>query len=165
MKDQQKLDMEGVQQLVTELLELNWFEKCGIKEEIQNIDIEYVKDKKTFEKKVSGLNWENKLLSKAGDMSEYIGNLDEKYLDESNEKVEYYRENYIPPLENVLQNRLKKFELTEIVLPITRYIIMIMLKAKHFSKLYTDTFWDQILEIYKSGHIPCGYKKGVFLVY
>ena len=111
------------------------------------------------------MNWENKLLSKAGDMSEYIGNLDEKYLDESNEKVEYYRENYIPPLENVLQNRLKKFELTEIVLPITRYIIMIMLKAKHFSKLYTDTFWDQILEIYKSGHIPCGYKKGVFLVY
>lgn len=32
MKDQQKLDIEGVQQLVTELLDLNWFEKCGIKE-------------------------------------------------------------------------------------------------------------------------------------
>ena len=43
--------MEGVQQLVTELLDLNWFEKCGIKDEIQGIDIEFVKDKKTFEKK------------------------------------------------------------------------------------------------------------------
>lgn len=51
MKDQQKLDMEGVQQLVTEFLNLKWFEKCGIKDEIQNIDIEFVKDKKTFEKK------------------------------------------------------------------------------------------------------------------
>lgn len=157
--------MEGVQQLVTELLDLNWFEKCGIKEEIQNIDIEYVKDKKTFEKKVSGLNWENKLLSKAGDMSEYIGNLDEKYLDESNEKVEYYHENYIPILKSVLQDRLKKYGLTDKVLPNTIHNIIIMLKAKHFSKLYTDTFWDQILEIYKSGHVPCGYKKGVFLIY
>ena len=165
MKDQQKLDMEGVQQLVTELLDLNWFEKCGIKEEIQNIDIEYVKDKKTFEKKVSGLNWENKLLSKAGDMSEYIGNLDEKYLDQSNEKVEYYHENYIPILKSVLQDRLKKYGLTDKVLPNTIHNIIIMLKAKHFSKLYTDTFWDQILEIYKSGHVPCGYKKGVFLIY
>ena len=157
--------MEGVQQLVTELLDLNWFEKCGIKEEIQNIDIEYVKDKKTFEKKVSGLNWENKLLSKAGDMSEYIGNLDEKYLDQSNEKVEYYHENYIPILKSVLQDRLKKYGLTDKVLPNTIHNIIIMLKAKHFSKLYTDTFWDQILEIYKSGHVPCGYKKGVFLIY
>jgi len=126
--------MEGVQQLVTELLDLNWFEKCGIKEEIQNIDIEYVKDKKTFEKKVSGLNWENKLLSKAGDMSEYIGNLDEKYLDESNEKVEYYHENYIPILKSVLQDRLKKYGLTDKVLPNTIHNIIIMLKAKHFSK-------------------------------
>ena len=157
--------MKDEKQLIKELLNLDWFEKCGIKERIEGVNIEFVKDKKTLDKKICGLNWENKVLDKSGDMSEYLGNLDEKYLEESNEKVEYYRENYIPRIERVLQNKAKQAGFAENIITDIRFNLLIILEANYFSDLYRDAFWNQMLEIYKSGHIPCGYKKGVFLIY
>ena len=44
--------MKDEQQLIAELLQFNWFGKCGINEEIQGINVEYVKDQKTFEKRM-----------------------------------------------------------------------------------------------------------------
>lgn len=43
--------MKDEKRLITELLNLDQFGKCGIKEKIQGINIEFVKDQRTFEKK------------------------------------------------------------------------------------------------------------------
>ena len=86
-------------------------------------------------------------------------------MEESNEKVEYYRENYIPQIERVLQNKAKQAGFAENIITDIRFNLLIILEANYFSDLYRDAFWNQMLEIYKSGHIPCGYKKGVFLIY
>lgn len=157
--------MKDEKRLITELLNLDWFGKCGIKEKIQGINIEFVKDQRTFEKKIGGLNWQNYVLNRANDMSEYLLNMGEKYADEANEKNVFYRENYIPKIRLAFQDKVKKYELSQRITSDIEFNLLVILRANLFSELYTDIFWDQILEIYKSGHIPCGYKKGVFLVY
>ena len=105
--------MKDEKRLITELLNLDWFGKCGIKEKIQGINIEFVKDQRTFEKKIGGLNWQNYVLNRANDMSEYLLNMGEKYADEANEKNVFYRENYIPKIRLAFQDKVKKYELSQ----------------------------------------------------
>ena len=157
--------MKDEQQLIAELLQFNWFGKCGINEEIQGINVEYVKDQKTFEKRMGGRKWQNYVFSRANDMSEYLLNMGEKYADEANEKNIFYRENYIPQIRQNFQDKVEKFELAQRITSDIEFNLLVILRARLFSELYRDSFWDQLLEIYRSGHIPCGYKKGTFLIY
>ena len=98
-------------------------------------------------------------------MSEYLLNMGEKYADEANEKNIFYRENYIPQIRQNFQNKVEKFELAQRITSDIEFNLLVILRAHLFSELYRDSFWDQLLEIYRLGHIPCGYKKGTFLIY
>ena len=80
-------------------------------------------------------------------MSEYLLNMGEKYADEANEKNVFYRENYIPKIRLAFQDKVKKYELSQRITSDIEFNLLVILRANLFSELYTDIFWDQILEI------------------
>ncbi len=43
--------------------------------------------------------------------------------------------------------------------------VLFLFLANYFSAYYTDTFYEQMLQIYLSGHLPCGYEWKKFRVY
>lgn len=43
--------------------------------------------------------------------------------------------------------------------------VLFLFLANYFSACYTDPFYEQMLQIYLSGHLPCGYEWKKFRVY
>ncbi len=79
---------------------------------------------------------------------------------------EVERSGYIGKVNKRIKSGLKKKGIPgEEVIAVIRSSVSDLFRANYFSEYYTDTFYEQMFQIYLSGHLPCGYEHGKFRVY
>lgn len=151
---------------LTELFESKkLFERIGEKEVIDGVNFEYVESSSEFEKKINGLKWENLINEKRGDIFVVLyKNVRER----ADEWDEWVKKNGTD-IDNAVLDRLTNTEvsllLKDEICSMIQYNFFLIGISQYFKDVYYDEFWDQVFVIYQSGHIPCGYKKGKFLIY
>lgn len=105
-----------------------------------------------------------------GDLTEHLGTY---YTDEFdnywNENVILVKEKYLPPILESINRAIKDKDYSaEMIFSIRQNILMIII-SDYYSDYYESIFFKNLLEVYLSGHIPCGWKgkypEGKIIVY
>lgn len=158
------------EQVVKRLLNCDWLSNCGRTDvEIPGVQCEWVTKNEAF-KKISGLKWENTCLEGQNEVTRYLFlNHNEEYNRKWNERVEYIKETYVPVVEKNVREKLKQYEFSEEILTDIRFNVIGILVVSSYKEYYHSVFFEKLLDIYTSGHLPCGwhgrYPKGVIMVY
>lgn len=162
--------MHNYEELYKKLIDNRWFENCGDKEVVyENLDYIWAKDMKDVEKNVNSIKWENMYIE---EMNEITMFLDMNYLELSmlwNEQIEMIERKYMVELRKRIREAANKHSLPERVVSQVGYALKIIFICEFYSEQYHSEFYENLLEIYLSGHLPCGYKgryrKGSIIIY
>lgn len=141
------------------------FERIGKIDVIDGVNFDYVESSNEFEKKINGLKWENLINEKRGDIFVVLYKNVRERADEWDEWVEKNGEKIDAIVLDRLTNNGASLLLKDEICNMIQYNFFLIGISQYFKDVYYDEFWDQIFAIYHSGHIPCGYKKGKFLIY
>lgn len=159
--------MQIREEFIEKMMECEWLQRCGMIDEF-SFEVEYVKKKKA-EKLIKSIKWENLCLDRKGDFTVYLtlNHREERKL--WNKMVEKIKENYMPQIREKINQYLLINELTPRILNDISFNIIILFMLEYYSEFYSSEFYENMMEIYLSGHLPCGwegeYPEGKFLVY
>lgn len=145
-----------------QLMNCNWFCNCGDKA-FDRFEV-FIEDNQ--EHAIACLNslvYENASLGKQNDMSFAVREVPKNW----NDAVKEIKQSgYIGRVSKRIKSGLKiKGIPGEEVLETVRWDILHLFLANYFSEYYTDVFYEQMFQIYLSGHLPCGYEWKKFRVY
>lgn len=154
---------------INKIMNCQWLQMCGIKEDFE-YDIEYAKSKKEIEKKINSLAWENMCLERAGDFTAYLHvNHKTEFNQYWNNEVRIVKSEYMPEIIDKITQALLNKDLSLDILEDMKMNIVTLFMLEFFSEYYSSDFFERMLRIYLSGHLPCGwagkYPKGRFLIY
>lgn len=75
-----------------------------------------------------------------------------------NKEVGIIKEKYLPAIVDKIGIKLKEKKYSPEIMNDIRYNLIIIMMADFYSEFYTSYFYTNILEIYLSGHVPCGWQ-------
>ena len=161
--------MHNYDKLYDKLMNCNWFEKCGSKEtKFEGFDYIWAKNIADVEKNINSTKWENTCIEEMNEISACLSEFQD-LLDLWNEQVENTKKNYIPTIINIVKSSAEKYSLPESVCKDVQWNILMCFICDFYSEQYNSEFYNRLLEIYLSGHLPCGYKgrfqKGSIIIY
>ncbi len=152
--------MEIKQVLYNSLMECNWFANCGT-----DCNSEYafdtcmVNSEKVVLKNISGIKWERVCMEEQGNLTGYLHmNHRTEYNEYWNKEVGIIKEKYLPAIVDKIGIKLKEKKYSPEIMNDIRYNLIIIMRADFYSEFYTSYFYTNILEIYLSGHVPCGWQ-------
>lgn len=160
-------------EFIEKLNGIDWFYNCG-NTTPENLGLK-VRSAGEAKKTISSLRWENIILDNQGDLTSQLSirsckGLGKEY-QEWNELVKKVKECYMPIWKKTWNKELVKIELADKeVLDSVCFNILALVMVDVYKDIIPITpFWEKLLEIYRLGYLPCGWKgkkdKGVFLVY
>lgn len=163
-------NMELKPDFIEKVINCSWFENCG-DQNFDTFEVIFLKDKMEIPKSIQSYKWENICLDKRGDFSSAILlNYEEQYslIGEEYEKVQ--KEVLAFSKRFTVGLKRKGIRFGGIVLSDVKFNVQTLFLINHYSEYYTtDIFFEQMLEIYLLGHLPCGWsggqKNGIFKVY
>jgi len=147
-----------------------WFENCG-DGSFDRFEVVVVKDKEKAIKNITSTKWENVYMEQQGNLTEYLFiNHRDLYSESWNREIQHIKQEYLGKLLDLFVPVLENKGLTgKKIVDNVRYNIMLLFMASFYSEYYSSEFFEQMLEIYLSGHLPCGWsgskKSGKFMVY
>lgn len=148
-----------------------WFKHCGNewKDEI-DFKVKRIKTIENASNSISSLKWENLCLKKDGDFTAYLFlNHRDLYCEFWNDMVDRIKKNYLVSLSETMEAKLQDNGLGGYALSNVEYNVLELFMLNYYSDYYKDEFYEKMLKIYLSGHLPCGWvgslKTGTFLVY
>lgn len=183
--------MEINQKIYKKLLECELLKNCGtnnfndyiIKTKDENtnnlyissahmkdeIDIYLIKDKEEAVKNISSIKWENLCLELNGNFTEFLfTNFREKY-NFWNKYVNELKDNYLPLIIENIELILQEKNYPKIFLDDVMFNLITIFMLDIYSEFYYEGFFENILHVYLSGHLVCGwygkYPKGKLMVY
>ena len=143
-----------------QLVSCDWFCNCGDKT-FDQFEVIIEENQKKAIACLNSLVYENASLEKHNNLT----NFSWREVPEGVSK-EIAQLGYIGKVNKRIKSGLKNKGIPgEEVLVTIRADISDLFLANYFSEYYTDTFYEQMLQIYLSGHLPCGYEHGKFRVY
>lgn len=139
-------------------------------ESISKYPIIYVNSIEEMRKGMDSIKWENTLNEEGNELNGFCYQTNnEERRKERQRQVRADKEKYIFPLENHIKELLKKNGLPEETYIDVRGDMIVLYQFSFFRDIYTCDLAEAMLDIYKAGHVPCGYKgrfhKGSVLVY
>ncbi len=144
------------EELFKELLGCNWFENCGKDKNIQySFDVEITHDINVAKEGAKKLSWSNYCLEKREDDRIKIYKMSEPARQTWNRFGEEVHKNYIPVLEDRIENACKEKGLSQEIYIMARHQVMMILILSAYRKVYKSELYYSFLEIYLSGHYPC----------
>lgn len=162
--------MELKSDFIEKVTNCNWFENCG-DQNFDKFEVILLKEKNEVAEAIQSHKWENICLAKEGDFaSSILRNHIEQYHMMGEEREKIRKE--VLKLSKRFTAGLKKKEIRfdGIVLEDVIFNVQTLFMVNDYSEYYmADVFFEQMLEIYLSGHLPCGWsggqKNGKFKVY
>lgn len=152
-----KIDLPTV--LISKLFEVDWFCNCGNTSDMRFIS---VSEKQAIEL-MSSYQWETTVLDFRGIVTETLSarernGLGKEYR-EWNALVQNFKKKYSPQLAELLGIRLKEQGLdSDMILSNVQFSILAMVSVFSYSKIIEiPLFFNQLLEAYQAGYLPCGY--------
>lgn len=169
-KEHGGISMELKPDFLEKVTNCNWFENCG-DQNFGKFEVIFINDKSEIPESMHSHKWENLYLAKRGDFytSIFLNHREQYSL--MNEEFNKAKKEVLTFSKRFTAG-LKKKEIRFDGLVLRNVIgnFQILFMINHFSEYYTpDIYYEQMLEIYLSGHLPCGWsggqKNGIFKVY
>lgn len=163
--------MEIKKDFLDKLNNCRWLEQCGIKpNNIYDFEIEFIDDVKYAVESVNSEQWEDVCLEKQGDLSAYLAlHHQNEYNKYWNEEVGIIKERYFPLIIKNVNKAIQEKGLHQDIIEDIKFNLITLFMGNFYSNYYVDEFLENMLCIYLSGHLPCGWigesKSGKFLVY
>ena len=162
--------MDLDKELVEALLMVNWFSQCG--KDILIDDVIRAKSISNVKKAIQSTQYENTVLANQSDFTSslFVSHRDE-YNKWWNKLVKQFKSRYISQLEVLWRSRLETLGLYEkyIMDDIAFNVLGIAILGAYKEQISMPAFYQKMFEIYKSGHLICGWKgkkdSGCFIVY
>ena len=150
------------------LKSIEWFENCGGEKNLDYIGENIIRITSWEEacKNLGSIQWENKVLDERGDLGVRILEIDSDI--GWNDMVGRLKETiYDCWLDDTIRIYLKNVESVnlEIIDDILWDVHTIVMALSYSDYVELSEFFQVMIRIYESGHIPCGYKRGKFIVY
>ena len=153
----------------------NWFEKCGSTDEVyEKLDYIWAKSIKDVDKNIHSVKWEEVCNEERNELHTPLymrcrESGDWTLLNAWNEQIEITGKQYWPDIVEKVKQAVAQYALPEKVLTNVRYNVRMLFLCEFYSEHCHSEFYDRLLEIYLSGHLPCGYKgryrKGSIIIY
>ncbi len=148
--------MEISKELYQELLYIDYFNQCGKSiDGLYGFDVYVEKDYDKAIKSILKTSWSNIILEEQNNLTGYLfKNHREEYNDKWNKQVIINREEIIPPIILILEKK----NIHKEIIDDTKWLLMSILMYDYFSEFgFESELLNQVLNIWKSGHLPCGY--------
>lgn len=121
------------------------------------------------EEKINSAKWENVILEETNELWAFLNENDPAAFQKWDGQLEFVKKTCVPEIMAVVKDVIAAKNLPQsFILDIECNLITIFMFA-YYGGLYQCGLVDHILEIYLSGHLPCGYKgsfqKGKVIVY
>ena len=147
-------------QLYKTLLSCPWLEKCGVPQEnIFSSPVIWIQKVGDVTKNITSIRWENACLEEQGNISEFLAkNYKAEYNHSWNAIVKTIKTDYLPNIMPLIEDACQKNELPKDILNDVRFNLLSIFLASYFSQYYQSEFFEGLLDIYLSGHIPCGWR-------
>ena len=166
------MNVEINKKLVERLYGIPWFQNCG--EDIPGLGIR-VLSKEEVIKFNSSIKWGNTVLDFQSDLTVKLSKRQISH--EGNEyklwngMVNEWKNIYLPKLDDVWATKLEELGLnTKEVINMVRFCVLDIVMADAYRNIVpVDAFFENLMKIYESGHLPCGWSgkkdKGTFYIY
>ena len=157
--------------IINEMTEIEYFSCIGIPfTSITDFQCEYIPTIEQVMQTIDGIKWENKRLDEYGNISAYLcKNHKEVYNSQWNKTVAEVKSSIIPAVDNQIEKLYVGLKIRKTLTDNIRYDILGIAMALVYRDYIKSEFYLRLLQIYKSGHIPCGWKgkneHGYFLIY
>lgn len=161
--------MELKKEFLDKINSCAWFGNCG-DGSFDRFEVVVIKDREKAVKSANSIKWQNFCLDVQNDLTEYLFfNHRESYEKDWNREVIYVKQEYWSKMSDTILAALASKGLPDKVLSHVQTDVLALFMADFYSECYTSGFYEQMLEIYLSGHLPCGWsgskKSGKFMVY
>lgn len=145
-----------------QLVSCDWFCNCGDKT-FDQFEVYIEEDREMAIARLKSLVRENACLDRRNAICSAVRKIP---ADWSNAINEVQRSGCLGKVSRRVKSEAKKKGISEEeVLEIVRSDVWHLFMANYFSAYYNDVFYEQMLQIYLSGHLPCGYEWKKFRVY
>ena len=161
--------MEISKEFIKLIMDCELLGRCGIKDDL-GFDVEYVNSETKAEKMINGLKWENTCLEASGDFTDFLcRNYRELYNKNWNVVVKQVKSEYMSEIKSKVERNWENEKSRQGILNDVQFNIVTLFMLNFYSECYKSDFFDKMLAIYLSGHLPCGwsgeYPEGKFFVY
>lgn len=160
--------MEIDTNLYNELLTIDWLSQCGNSiDGLYEFEVYQIKDVNKAIKEVAKTKWSNISLEAQNELTAFLFlNHKDEYNKNWNVQVKKIRDELNPRLVEILHSKNIQIEFINDI----KWNMISILMLSYYSKYgFQSKFFEHILAIYKSGHIPCGwqgkYPNGKVMVY
>lgn len=163
--------MEISRELVKNLQNCIWLENCATdKYSSYMFDVCLINNLDEAIKNIESVTWENLCLDQKGEFTGFLAkNYKNDYNRYWNKEVKLIKKDYLPLFSTQISIGLKKKKLPDVIIDDINFNILLVLMLNFYAEYYKNTFFNQILEVYLSGHLPCGwsgkYPDGKLIVY
>lgn len=154
-----KIDMDIAKQIEN----INFFERCGFNDR-ENLSLNHsfsiIKSTDSIDDKSIRYDWDNVCQDAMNDITSYLHH---NYCDvlnhEWNPLVKEIRENIMPPISEIISAKCTttSFSDREELINSIKANIMDIIIAASMKDYYKSDFYEDMLKIYESGHIACGW--------
>ncbi|MBE5914911.1 MAG: hypothetical protein E7274_12770 [Pseudobutyrivibrio ruminis] len=149
--------------IINEIIQCKWLSRLGVKDHFQ-FEVEYV-SKTEMKKKIKSQAWENAVLEKRGDFTVFLHkNFNEEY-QKWNNYTEELKSGLLKEIMEHVNDALEAGGFEDFVRVDIQFNILTLLMLYKYENVFSSTFFDQMIEIYLSGHIPCGWNGECFIIY
>ncbi|WP_140456882.1 MULTISPECIES: hypothetical protein [Priestia] len=157
--------------IVEAIISNNWLEYCGVETNLlQGSNYSYLSNIKKVNENVKGVKWENICLEERNILTGYLAkNKSELYNNNWNVLVREVKREVLPKVINKIESQVSILGLSSDIVNSVKFDIINIIMVLTYEKYYNSDFYNSMLDIYLSGHIPCGwdgdYPNGKILVY
>ena len=151
--------MELNKEIISEILNINWFENCG-NNEVLSIDenYSYIKNIDKISKNLDANRWENICLEACNMLTGYLAkNNPDIFNGYWNIAVRQIKNTVIPKIIDKLQTKVPISGLPQSSIEYVTMDIISMIMVLSYRSYYHSEFYEDMYIIYKNGHFPCGW--------
>lgn len=156
-------------EFIKQILDCQWLQRCV---QIDNLgfDVEYLNNTRDVEKNINATKWENICLDRKGDFTTYLfKNYKTDYNKYWNDEVDIIKKQYLFKISEKIKTALIDRGLSVGIIDDILMNLLSIFMLEYYSDYYSCDFYNKMLKIYLSSHLPCGwigkYPDGNFLVY
>lgn len=166
------MNVEINKEFIERLYNIPWFHNCD--EDIKDLGIK-VSSKEEAIKRNSSTKWANTVMGFQGDLTV---KLSKRQLSHDGDEYKLWnglanecKSIYTPKLDEIWAAKLELADLnTKEIINMVRFCVLAIIMSDAYRNIVpVDTFFENLLKIYESGHLPCGWSgkkdKGTFYVY
>jgi len=145
-------------ELLDQIKKIDWFSNCGNEIFVHSqYKIQKFKSIEEVKKSINSIAWENTTLNASNNLSSYLDSINSREATNWNKTIENIK-NELLFLEDVAQIFSNKYDFD--IIDDLKWNFLMILTENHLKNIERKVplFFNNLLEIYKAGNLPCGYK-------